>query len=155
MEERVYLRPAVLGDLAVLFALQLDPEANRMAGTKVRDAAAFEAAWGKNLGDPGIVARVIVRGGAVVGSISCFQMEGVDAVGYWIGREFWGRGIATRALSLLLEEVTRRPLHASAAAANLGSIRVLERCGFRKTGTHMGEETERYVGCEVATFVLE
>jgi RimJ/RimL family protein N-acetyltransferase len=46
-------------------------------------------------------------------------------------REHWGKGIATRGLSefLMLEPI--RPLHAWIAIHNVGSIRVLEKCGFR------------------------
>jgi RimJ/RimL family protein N-acetyltransferase len=51
-------------------------------------------------------------------------------VGYWVGREFWGRGIATRALAAFLDEVSERPIYAGVADTNLASIRVLEKCGF-------------------------
>jgi RimJ/RimL family protein N-acetyltransferase len=81
-------------------------------------------------------------------------MDGQDAVGYWIAREHWGRGIATRALGLLLEEVAIRPLHARAARTNAASIRVLERCGFRVTGYEHSPETERYPACEEAVLLL-
>ena len=43
--------------------------------------------------------------------------------------------MASRALMLLLEEVAIRPLHARAASDNLGSLRVLEKAGFKVTGT--------------------
>lgn len=151
----VSLRAVEPADLPVLFRNQLDPEANRLAGTKPRGPEAFRALWEQALSDPDVVARVILSGGVVAGGISCFKADGVDAVGYWIGREHWGRGVATRALALFLGEVTRRPLHATAARANAGSIRVLERCGFRLTGHAMGEETDRYLPGEVAEFVLE
>jgi RimJ/RimL family protein N-acetyltransferase len=59
-----------------------------------------------------------------------WDQAGQRKVGYWIGKEFWGRGIATRALALFLAEVSERPLYASVATSNVGSIRVLEKCGF-------------------------
>lgn len=152
----VRLRAAEAGDLPVLYAYQLDPEANRLAGTKPRSEEAFRAVWERSCGEPGVVARVIECGGVVVGSVACFRMEdGAHAVGYWIGREHWGKGYASRALALLLGEVQRRPLRAEVARHNAASVRVLERCGFRRTGVRMGEETERYVACEVVSFVLE
>jgi RimJ/RimL family protein N-acetyltransferase len=60
-----------------------------------------------------------------------WEQSGDTLVGYWIGREYWGRGVASRALALFLLEVDERPLHAHVAAHNAGSIRVLEKCGFR------------------------
>ena len=75
---------------------------------------------------------------------------------YAIVRAWWGRGIATRALQLLLEEVQLRPLHARAAATNLGSVKVLTRCGFVCTGTRSSPESAdgRYLACEESSFVL-
>jgi RimJ/RimL family protein N-acetyltransferase len=52
-------------------------------------------------------------------------------VGYWIVREFWGRGVATRALSGFLRLEARRPLYASVAHHNVDSIKALQNCGFR------------------------
>lgn len=151
----IRLRPVERRDLPLLFEFQLDDEANRLAGTKPRTAAVFQALWEQILDDPNVTARAIIAGDVVVGGISCFQQDGQDAVGYWIDRSHWGKGIATRALTLFLEQVTLRPLHATVAGANGGSIRVLEKNGFRLTGRQMCDDTERYVGCEVATFVLD
>ena len=53
-----------------------------------------------------------------------WEMSGLTLVGYWLGREFWGRGVATRALARFLGVVTGRPLHARVATNNQGSIRV-------------------------------
>jgi RimJ/RimL family protein N-acetyltransferase len=75
-------------------------------------------------------------------------------VGYWIAAEHWGRGIATRALSLLLELVATRPLHARVARDNVASIRVLERNGFSLTGYEWSPGDERYIECEEAILML-
>ena len=72
----------------------------------------------------------IVADGRVVGNVVSWEDSGRHLVGYWIDRGVWGRGIATAALGLLLGQVTSRPLHAYVAVANVGSIRVLEKCGF-------------------------
>ena len=53
-------------------------------------------------------------------------------VTYWLGRSFWGRGIASAALALFLAELPVRPLFGRAAATNVASLRVLERSGFRR-----------------------
>lgn len=150
----VCLRDVRASDLPTLFAHQADPEACRMAVVNPRDEAAFHAHWAKILSDPRLIARAIVADGVLVGQISCFKMEGQDAVGYWIGREHWGRGFATRGLALLLEEVAIRPLHARAARRNGGSIRILEKCGFVLTGYQVMPASERFPECEEAILML-
>lgn len=148
------LRPTTAADLPTLFEIQTDPQSNEMAGTKPRTREVFFAAWERNFADPGVNARVIVVGGAIVGSIARFQADGRDNVGYWIARTHWGQGIASRALAAFLREEHRRPLHATAARTNVRSHRILEKCGFRCTGFRMGEETDRYIAREIADFVL-
>ena len=150
----IRLRPVVPGDLPTLFQFQLDPESNRLAAVIPRDLDTFNAVWEKIFADPTVVARAVLAEGTLVGSIGCFKMDGLDAVGYGIARQHWGKGIATRALTLLLEEVTIRPLHARAARANAPSIRVLEKCGFVITGYRHSPGTDRYLACEDADLVL-
>jgi RimJ/RimL family protein N-acetyltransferase len=163
----IRLRPTTPADLPALFEFQCDPQSNDMAGTKARTREVFFAVWERHFADPGINSRVIEidTGGSgewgdhhapeVVGSISRFQADGHDCVGYWIARPHWGRGIASRALAMFLIEEPRRPLHATAARTNAPSHRILEKCGFRRTGYRMGEETDRFVAREIADFVLE
>jgi RimJ/RimL family protein N-acetyltransferase len=153
--EAIRLRPVRPDDLDTLFEIQTDAESNRMAGTRARTREAFFAAWARNLEDPGVSARVIELDGAIAGSISRFQADGRDCVGYWIAREHWGKGVASRALALFLRQEPLRPLHATAATANTASRRILEKCGFRCTGTRMGEATERFDAREIADYVLE
>ncbi len=165
------LRPTEAADLSVLFEMQSDPEANRMAGTKPRTREAFLGAWERIFKDPMVNSRVIELGGpgawVIVGGIACFQapregraagdgsgQETRDCVGYWIAREHWGRGVASRALAMFLVEETRRPLHATAARANAASHRILVKCGFRLVGYRLGEETDRFVACEIGEYVL-
>jgi RimJ/RimL family protein N-acetyltransferase len=154
MSKGIQLRDVEEGDLPVLFQHQVDPDAISMAVVNPRNAEAFQAHWRKILGDPNVIAKAVVLDGAVVGHISCFRVDGQDEIGYWIAKEHWGKGIATRALAMLLEQVAIRPLHATTARHNAGSIRVLERCGFTLTGHHQAPGSERYPACEVATFIL-
>lgn len=119
-----------------------------MAVSRPRSRAAFEAHWRGVLENAEATARAILWKGEVVGTISCFSMDGEDAVGYWVGEAHWGKGIASAALRLLLAEVRARPLVARVARSNAGSVRVLEKCGFRVEGTRMSEETERFPACE-------
>lgn len=154
----IHLRPTTPADLPELFDIQSDPQSNDMAGTKPRTREAFFSIWASHFTNPDINSRVIlldnVNGPELVGGISRFQADGVDCVGYWVARPHWGKGIASRALQLFLAEDSRRPLHATAARANLASRHILEKCGFRCTGFRMGEETDRFIGCEIAEFVL-
>jgi RimJ/RimL family protein N-acetyltransferase len=126
----VVLRNVTKEDLPVFFSQQLDPEATRMAAFPARDRDAFTAHWTKILADPSVILRTVVSDGEVAGNIVSFESSGKRLVGYWIGRSFWGRGIATRALAAFLEHVGTRPLHAYVAKSNVASIRVLEKCGF-------------------------
>ena len=126
-----------------------------MAAVIPRAEDAFHAHWAKVLCDANVVPRVILADDVLTGSISCFQRDGLHFVGYWLAKEHWGRGIASRALTLLLEEVSIRPLHARAASTNVASIRVLERCGFAMTGRRHSPADERFLECEEATFLLK
>ncbi len=150
----VRLRPVQPADLPRMFEMQLDPESNRMAVTKPRTAEVFDPHWAKSLADPRCIARVIVIGEAVVGYISCFPSDGLDHVGYWIDRAYWGKGIASRALHLLLSEVTTRPLFAAAATSNGASLRILQKCGFVVERVEHSPASDRYPACEVAYLVL-
>jgi RimJ/RimL family protein N-acetyltransferase len=136
------LREVVDSDLDALFEHQREPEANRMAVFPPRDREAFDAHWRRLLADDSLTKKTIVHHGEVAGNIGCWEQEGRRLVGYWIGREFWGKGLATRALHELTDEVPMRPLHAWVAASNIGSIRVLEKCGFVQVGAHTTDVEE-------------
>ena len=127
----VRLRDASHEDLPTFFEHQRDPVANRMAAFSARDHDAFMRHWTTAiLGRETEVAKTVLVDGRVAGNVLCFEHDGKRQVGYWIGREFWGRGVATRALAALLTEVQERPLFAEVAEHNVASLRVLEKCGF-------------------------
>lgn len=151
---RVRLRRLEVSDLPRMYDLQMDPDSNRMAVTIPRTREAFDSHWAKSLDDPANNTRAVLFDGEMVGYVSCFPMDGEDHVGYWIDRAFWGKGIASRALGLLLEEVTTRPLVATVATSNGASMRVLRKCGFVETQVRRDPATDRYPECEVAVHVL-
>jgi RimJ/RimL family protein N-acetyltransferase len=124
------LRDVLESDLPVFFEHQRDPEATAMADFPARDREAFDAHWERLLGDPTLTKKTIVFEGEVAGNIGSWEQDGRQLVGYWLGREFWGKGLATHALAELVEELGRRPLYAYVAKTNAASIRVLEKCGF-------------------------
>ena len=136
------LRDAEPSDVDVFFEHQSDPESAAMAVFPARDREAVDAHWRRLLADHSLVTRTIVADGAVAGNIGCWTQDGLRLVGYWVGRDFWGRGLATTALAELAAEIPERPLHAWVAATNVGSIRVLEKCGFVEIDRH-AEHNER------------
>jgi RimJ/RimL family protein N-acetyltransferase len=133
MNDDVSLREVRESDLETFFEHQMDPEATRMAAFPSRDHAAFMAHWTKIMGDPANILQTVLLGGEVVGNVVNWEQDGERKVGYWIGRAYWGRGVATSALSQLLATVRGRPLVAHVAKHNVGSIRVLQKCGFTMT----------------------
>ena len=132
------LRDVVEADLPILFEHQVDPEANRMAAFPPRQWPAFLDHWGRILRDRGIAKQTIVTDGEVAGYVVVFEESERRQIGYWIGRGYWGQGIATLALSRFLRAFTERPLFAVVAAHNLASRRVLEKCGFALSVAHAG-----------------
>ena len=134
----IRLREVTDDDLPIFFEHQRDPEANQMAAFPARDWDAFMAHWAKIRADVALTTRAILLDGQVVGNIGSWEHDGKRLVSYWIGKSYWGRGVATRALSAFLGVVKARPLYAYVAKHNIGSIRVLEKCGF----TMCREETE-------------
>ena len=127
----VSLRDVSAADLPMLFEHQADTDAARLAAFKSRDFEAFMAHWTKILSDASLYAKAIVLGETVVGHIGVFGQPAHREVGYWIGREHWGRGLATGAVKEMLSLCAERPLYAHVARHNTASIRVLEKCGFR------------------------
>jgi RimJ/RimL family protein N-acetyltransferase len=126
----IQLRDVTESDLPIFFEHQRDPESAQRAAFPSRDREAFMTHWARIRADRTNILQTVLCDGQVAGNVVSFIQSGQREVGYWIGREFWGRGIATRALRLLLEQITERPLYAYAARHNAASIRVLEKCGF-------------------------
>jgi RimJ/RimL family protein N-acetyltransferase len=146
----VLLRDVHESDLPIFFAQQLEPEATRMAAFPSRDREAFMAHWAKSMAEETNILKTIVFEGNVAGNIVCWQQSGQRKVGYWLGKEYWGQGIASAALFQFLGQIKARPLYAHVAKHNLASIRVLEKCGFticgegRFTGLD-GEQGEEFI----------
>ena len=99
------------------------------------DRDAFLTHWRRILSDPTKITKAILWKGQVAGTVGSFLWDGKPQVTYWIGKEFWGNGIATQALTELLRVVNDRPLYASTANDNVASMRVLEKCGFAMRGS--------------------
>jgi RimJ/RimL family protein N-acetyltransferase len=128
----VRLREVRDSDLPVFFANHSDPATVEMSAFPARDRPEFDAHWARIRADPSMTLRTIEVDGEVAGDIGSWWEGGVLLVGYVVGPEYWGRGIATRALGAFLEIVRERPIRAWVAAHNAGSLRVLEKNGFRE-----------------------
>jgi RimJ/RimL family protein N-acetyltransferase len=156
MAESVVLREVEPGDLPLFFSYQLDPDANHMAAFAAADPTdrrAFDAHWVMILGNKTGIVRTIVAGGQVAGSMLTYEdSDGHVEVGYWLGKPFWGQGIATAALRALLLEVRNRPLYARVAKDNLASLAVLTKGGFTVIGEDIGFANAR--GQEIEEWLL-
>lgn len=130
----VILRDVIESDLPIFFEHQRDELSIQMTGFPPRDKEAFDTHWKKVMANKTNMIQVVLYDGQVVGQMLCFEVEGEKEVGYWLGREFWGKGIATEALKQFLGLITARPLNAHVAKQNIGSRRVLEKCGFVVVG---------------------
>jgi RimJ/RimL family protein N-acetyltransferase len=153
MTSGIQLRDVSEDDLPIFFEHQLDQEANQMAALTPRDEEDFIVHWAKILRDETVVKRTILFDESVAGSVVSFEPDGKREVGYWIGKEYWGKGIATTALSEFLRHVDARPLYAHVAKHNVASIRVLEKCGFTVSGQARAPANER--GGEVDELILK
>jgi RimJ/RimL family protein N-acetyltransferase len=152
MTNNVQLRDVIESDLAIFFAQQLDPDATKMAAFPARGENAFMTHWKtKILGDDSVLVKTVLFDGEVAGNIVCFEQLGDREVGYWLGKDYWGKGIATKALEEFLKQIETRPLYAHVAKHNVGSRRVLEKCGFTISGEErffsqiLGEDIEEYI----------
>jgi RimJ/RimL family protein N-acetyltransferase len=142
-------------DLPLLFEQWADRVAIHMAAFTApdhMDRDAFVRRWSRLRADETVLNRVIVVDDGVAGTIGSWGDPGEREVTYWIGRSYWGRGIATYALDAFLRIDLTRPLHARVAADNVASRRVLEKCGFRVVAMDRGFAEAR--SAEIEEFVL-
>ena len=160
------LRAPTWQDIPNMHAIGIDPIACQLAGVKPRTREVFEARMREVFADPNIFIRVIelspspTAAAQFVGSISVFQApaEGEttprDNIGYWLAREYWGKGLASEAVRIFLTLEPRRPLFATAAKSNTASCRILAKQGFQLLRTFQGTETDRYLAREVTEWKL-
>ena len=137
----VSLRPVEDRDLDTLYLQVTDPESIRMAAFTAEDQTdrrAFLDRTSRLRADTSVSHRVIDVDGVTAGTIGFFRIDNQSEVTYWVDRAQWGRGIASAALGILLAETAERPIYARAASDNVGSLRVLEKAGFRRVGVDRG-----------------
>jgi len=157
MANELLLRDVVNDDLPIFFEQQLNKEAIHMAAFTSKDPTnqeAFTAHWLRNLANETTINKAIIFNGQVAGSVASYVYEGRPEVTYWLGKEYWGKGIATWALKELLTHYNKtRPIYARVAKDNLSSRRVLEKCGFKIISESKGFANAR--GQEIEELLLQ
>lgn len=151
----MHLREVHDSDVSVFFDQMQDRDAQWMAAFVSEDPSdrdAHMAHWARIRAAEAIIIRTVVVDDAVAGHVASWMDGERREVTYWIGREHWGRGVATEALSGYLGLVAERPIQAHVAKDNAGSIRVLEKCGFHVTHEERGYAHAR--GAEIDELVL-
>ena len=132
-QKSVALRAVEAGDVGVFFEQQRDPAAHFMVpflGRDPQDEDGYRAHWSRIMANQNIRIATVTYGDDIAGNVMSFERDGLREVGYWLGRAYWGRGIATQALAAFLRDERIRPLQARVVADNHASLRVLEKCGF-------------------------
>lgn len=158
MNQQPKLRKTEENDIEVFFEHQADDEAAFMAAftsKDPKDKEAYVTKWKRLLHEPSVHMQTIMLGDKIVGTVVKFEMEGDAEITYALGKEYWGKGIASKALQefLLLEK--KRPIYGHAATDNLGSIKVLEKCGFKFICKETGFANARGKKIEKVIYWLE
>lgn len=156
MRDRLELRAVEPDDLDQFFLHQQDPISCQMAafiGKDPSDRSVFDSHWKRIMKSNDVRIRTILYENQIVGHIAKFIMFEKPELTYWIDRKYWGKGIATESLIIFLSEIKIRPIFARAAKDNLGSIRVLEKCGFEIIAYERGFAQAR--GKEIEEVVMQ
>jgi len=154
--ENITLRNTVSADLPYFYDIQREPAGVQMAAFTAKDPNdrnEFNRHWTKILNDKKIVAKTIEYNGQIAGTIISHSWFGDPEVCYWIAQKYWGKGIATQALSEFLKFSLERPLFARTAKDNAASIRILQKNSFKICGEDKGYANAR--GQVIEEYVFE
>jgi RimJ/RimL family protein N-acetyltransferase len=104
------------------------------------NAHAFLKAATSAAGSDNLAIEVNGEAAGAIGHVAGTDVERYSAeIGYWLGEEHWGHGVATEALVLVTEWLFTTSnilrLFALPFVDNLGSIRVLEKAGYVREAT--------------------
>ncbi|MCD4713938.1 MAG: GNAT family N-acetyltransferase [Clostridiales bacterium] len=148
------LRATVASDLEVFFLNQLDEESNQMAAftsADPTDKKAYIEKWTRLLSDETVHMRTIIYNDEIAGTVAKYEMDGESEITYWIGKRYWGRGVASKAVEAFLRLEKSRPIYGRVAFDNTKSLRVLEKSGFVKIGSELSYANAR--GTEIEEFI--
>lgn len=144
---RLLLRPWDPSDAPDLYLLASDPEVGPRAGwaphssveesrTIISSLFSNSTTWAVVLRQSGTLVGAIGYGSSVTCLLPC--RSGEPIVGYWIGKEFWNRGICTEALQTVVHyartQTSLTSLLCGHFTDNPASGRVMQKCGFVPTG---------------------
>ncbi|HLQ19941.1 MAG TPA: GNAT family N-acetyltransferase [Tabrizicola sp.] len=140
---RLVLRQAVWDDLEAVHRIMSDPRAMRYWSRPEHETLEDTRHWLGFLVDQAPDSRdwLIEAGGAVIGKAGAWQLP---EVGFILHPDHWGKGLAHEAMRAVIAaleaEFPELPaLTAEVDPRNAGSLRLLERLGFRET--HRAERT--------------
>lgn len=108
------------------------PSAASPAEREARKAT-FLDRWNDMLADETVLARTIVWKGDVAGYVVRAIQRDKPTISSWLGRAYWGKGIATDSVRDFLDLVKERPVYARVAYDNLAALQVLRKLGFTIT----------------------
>lgn len=105
--------------------------------------------------EPGARQYAVTVNGEPVGNIGAVERESEFELGYWIGRHYWNRGIATRAIALILGHIrpTSKRIKAHVFAFNPASAKALYNNGFNKRSGYQMEPT--FQGPQAPIFIYD
>ncbi len=152
------IRATVVSDLEVFFLNQLDEESNQMAAftsADPTDKKSYIDKWTRLLSDETIHMKTIIYNDEVAGTVAKYEMDGKAEITYWIGKRYWGRGIASKAVDAFLRLEKKRPIYGRVAFDNVKSLRVLEKAGFVKIGSELSYANARGKEIEEIIFRLD
>ena len=145
--DRIMLRHWQESDADVLYELAREPEVGERAGWPPHQSREESLEIIRTVfNNPTVWAIVLKEAGQVVGAMgygpSCDcslpSREGEPTVGYWVGKPYWGMGICTEALRLMIDHIRKTTTIPSLISGhftdNPASGRVMEKCGFIPTG---------------------
>ena len=165
LTERLVLRPPHEEDIDAITVLADNVDVARMLTRLPHPYSREHAVDFIGLAASGAIGQfayaiTLVETGEFIGSITLHDHKygsGYE-IGYWLGEPYWGKGYATEATAALIDlsfrELSLEQIYISAQSRNEGSKRVIEKCGFRHTGSavgHSGVDGDVPVECYIMT----
>ncbi len=135
--DRLVLRPLQMADAAAIAALACEFDVARMTARMPHPYALDDArAWIGQIAGSGETVFAITRDSELIGCAGYVPLDGIRAeIGYWLGKPWWGRGLATEAAGALVQDVFEtggfEQIDTGHFSDNAASGRVLEKLGFK------------------------
>lgn len=143
--KRIIIRPVSLGDKESIFFYRADPETNKylsLAPNTVEDIEEFIKKTSLQMNVPGTWFQFVIieqLSNQLIGDIGVHFLVSENSqaeIGYTLDKRFRGNGYATEALSVIIDylitSLNKHRIIASIDPANIDSIKLVERLGFRK-----------------------